>query len=357
MTLYIFLFILVSITAIIAPYNKKLAYIWLFVLCFLSMFRAESVGTDTSNYMDIAKSFEAYENLSRDGFTIGRAMEILYFAVVILINTYLLPNKLIILFFSFTTFVFLFLSIKKSQIPYNIGILIFLILFYLSSFNIARQICASCIVLYGYTFLFEDSKKRFLFFLYLVLSTMIHASSCIYIILYCIRWFNYYKVNSVLLIVLAILLFLFNAVSPVNFIEKIASIVDNISYTQTYDDRLMATQRTFFGVLFDLIKFSSLLFLFITVIKVRRLNKTDILFYLSILSVVFSASLNSDISRIFIPIQIFQVIYVGLCIKNRWLSTKDFAFIYYVFVNAFLTLWGVAQGSGEVIPYIMSFEF
>ena len=52
------------------------------------------------------------------------------------------------------------------------------------SFNINRQICAACILLYAYSFLCCDKVKTLCFFLFVSCAVLIHSFSIIFLLLY-----------------------------------------------------------------------------------------------------------------------------------------------------------------------------
>lgn len=355
MLIYILIFTGIILTTFYAPRNNKIACLWIVLLCFLSMFRAETVGTDTSTYMDIFHMFKSYEY--EDEFQLlGRGSEILISYLYFVIYNNSLSPRLIIAFMSVTTFVFLYLSLKRSKLPYSVGVLTFLILFFFSSLNISRQICACSITLYACTYLFENSRKKYLFFVFCLLASTIHSSSIICIVLYAIRYANFINVNKRTLVVIACMLFIANVVLPFNISEILISKFGTSMYAELYSDRAITSSRSFMGLMQDFLVFSSLIAVFIYN-KEKKPSKPELIFYLTILFTLLSSNAHSDVSRIFLPITIFQVLYMAYIYKIKPSFIKSPHFLLFVSINTFFTLWKISTGAFEVIPYVLDLQF
>ena len=355
MLTYIIIISSVILTTFLFPRNNKVAIFWILVLCFLSMFRAETVGTDTSTYMDIFHMFEAYEY--EDEFQLlGRGSEVLMSYLYFVIYNNSLSPRLIIAFMSVTTFVFLHLSLKRSKLPYSVGVLTFLILFFFSSLNISRQICACSITLYACTYLFENSWKKYLFFVFCLLASTIHSSSIICVVLYAIRFANFINVNKRTLVVIACMLFIANVVLPFNISEFMVARFGTSMYAELYSDRAITSSRSFMGLMQDFLVFSSLIAVFIYN-KEKKPSKPELIFYLTILFAIISSNAHSDVSRIFLPITIFQVLYMAYIYKIKPSFIKSPHFLLFVSINTFFTLWKISTGAFEVVPYKIAFDF
>lgn len=352
MFFYIFLFFCVIISSLRSTQNKEVGIFWFVVLCLFSMFRGETVGTDTAAYMDVSEMISAYQlDLSK---LLTRSMEVVTVYLYELVYNYSLPPRLIIVFFSLITFIFLYLSIKKLELSYNVGIVVFLILFYLTSFNIARQICACSIILYGFTFLFENTKQRYFYLVFVFLASLIHAASFFYIFLYVVRIFKDINIDRTLLTFFAIFLFLLNVISPLNMTEYLTSVFGDISFSEIYSDRAVTNSRTIIGIMQDFVKFFTLILIF----NYGELDSKDTLkylfFYLIIITTIFSGNADSDIARVFLPLEFYIILHITYLFKIDEYFIKSITFVFFVFVYTFLTLWGASTGSGEVIPYVFS---
>lgn len=356
MLIYIIIFSGVILTTIFSPKNKKIAIFWLLFICFLSVFRAESVGTDTKNYTNIQRMLVLYE-YDYEGVSFSKNIELISSSLYEIVYKNALSRRLPIVFFSLVTFLFLFISLKRSKFSYGIGLTVFLILFYLSSFNIARQICACSVVLYSYTFLFEESKKRYLFLVFVLLSSFIHVATIFFIILYFIRYIEKIPLNKRTLTLIATLLFLLNIVSPINLSEYLTMLLGNVSFAEIYSERAVTSSRSIMGILQDVVKFASLILIFNYGKNNKKITSLDFLFYFSIIASVFSANAHSDFARIFLPLEFFQILYLPYLYQQNRNFIKSPAFLFFVIVYSFFTLWGASIGSGEVVPYVLDLSF
>lgn len=351
MLFYILLFAIITLTFVIYPNGKNMGEFWLVILFILSAFRAECVGTDTISYLSPDKY-----TLYSESPMIGKGFEIIYLSVVQVISNNNLPARLLLVFMSFITMFFLHKTLKRYENAYFCGLVIYLFVFYLSSLNVARQLCACSIIMYGYTFLFEDDSKKYYFLLLVCVASLIHVSSLVYLLLYVTRFIPQNKISKVVLIIIAVIFFCFNVVSPFNVSELLVKVSSGyVSYSSLYADIAVTGQRSFMGIITDLLKFVALLWIFIDGAN-PRLSRTDIIFYGTIIAFIISNNAHSDISRIFLPILIYQVIYICELYKMRRIKCSNISFIYYLVVNLFFTLYGVSIGSGELVPYSMSFN-
>lgn len=355
MAFYILLFSFVILTSLCFPQNKKVGMLWLFVLCFLSMFRADSVGTDTFAYMDVGGMLYSYGFNSGDSL-FGKSSELITVALYLIMYYFSLPPRLAIIFFSLLTFLFLYLSLKKLKLSYGIGIVTFLVFFYLSSFNIARQICACSIVLYASTYLIENTK-RYLFFVFVALASFIHAASILGVSLFFVSFVKNLPFSRRQLTNIAIVLFLFNMISPFNVIEMLVSLFSEISFAQTYSDIAVTESRSLMGLIQDAAIFFVAILIFNYGDAEREMTFMDWLYYCTIIATIFSANMHSDVARAFLPIEFFKVLYIPYQYEReeRFLLSKSYWS--FMFVSLFFTLWGVSIGNGEVVPYILSVSF
>lgn len=356
MSFYIFLFTLIILTSLCFPQSKKLGVLWLIILCFLSMFRADSVGTDTFAYMDVEGMLYSYGIHSGDDSLFGKSSELITVALYLIMYYYSLSPRLAIIFFSLLTFLFLYLSLRKLKLSYTIGLLTFVVFFYLSSFNIARQICACSIVLYASTYLIENTK-RYLFFVFVVLASFIHAASIFGVALFFVSLIKNLTFSRKQLTSIAIVLFLFNMVSPFNVIEILVSSFSNISFAQTYSDIAVTESRSLMGLIQDASTFLVSVFIFNYGGASRKMTFMDWLYYCSIITIIFSANMHSDIARVFLPIEFVKVLYIPYLYNCEEGFLRSRSFGAYMFVNIFFTLWGISIGNGEVVPYLLSVSF
>lgn len=355
MLFYTALILLAIFCNIKYPKNKT-GLLWILILCYLSMFRAETVGTDTSNYMEYTDNIEKFILIFGQGFEIGRAIEFSYLLIIFFLYGFDLSPRFLIVIMSVITFLFLYLTLKKSKLSYSIAVLIFLLLFYFPSLNIARQICACSIILYAYTFLFEKGKRKFFYFFYIILATSFHASSILYLAGYLIHKIKTYKFNKKTLSIFAICLFFFNSLFPIPISEWAISFFGSLSYSELYADQTVSQARSLFGILYSFIQITPYIFIFNKCSK-NKLDKFDFIYYCSIISLIISSTANSDFARIFLPLQFFQIIYICHLYKSKRLKITGQPFLYFIMVNTLLTLYSLSTGAGELVPYIIDYNF
>lgn len=357
MEFYILLFALILITVLKFPRSTALGCFWMMVLCFLSMFRGKDVGTDTANYLDIYGGMESYLSLSFTG-SIGRNLELLFSMLVKSVAYCGLPSRVIVASMSSVTFLFLFLALRRFKASLSFGTLMFVLTYYLSSLNIARQICADSIVLYAFTFIIENiSKKNILKYVFWVLlATLIHASSIVFIGLVFLFFIKASFFSKRKLIAIALILFLINSVSPFNLSSIILKFLGtDSSYAAHYSERAVTFGRSIWGLLEDFTLLISLLWIFKKYVN-TKLNLSDLIFYFSIIITFLSSNLQADISRIFYPIIMFQILYLSKMIYERKMSVKSLPLLLFVFVKTFFCLLSVSEGVGGIVPYVISFN-
>ncbi|HBF67823.1 MAG TPA: hypothetical protein DDW20_00665 [Firmicutes bacterium] len=351
MIFYIFLFAIYICIALkkTTKHDIKVGIISLVCLCFFSAFRGETVGTDTVSYLDLAvKDIDVSEMLRRP--------EFIYYSLANFLLIKGLSMRYLILFFSVVTFAFLYLSAKRTNASITLVSFVFLLLFYFYSFNIARQIAAVSIILYGYTFINENSlRKRCNFFLLVSLATLFHASSMLAIIAY---FFRKVSLPSRMLFGIACVLFLVNIISPFNIMVLFENLFSDSFYASKYASEANIYERSGFGILVDVINIMIMLFVFLLQTKGRKTEFNDNLFLFSVLSTMLSTSLNSNVGRVVFIFSIFQVLYLSdFFEKKDVFPTVKLIFVCWIVFNAFFDLYNASNGYGDIVPYIIDFNF
>lgn len=165
------------------------------ILFFFSFYRGDYVGTDTVNYMDnidsVVNVFLGKGSMFEDN---GR-YEYLYYLLCVIIYSNNLPERYIIDLFSVITFLFLFLGGRRYKIQLSLLCFFYVITnMYVFSFNVARQFAAISIMFYGSSYLKEHDWRRFAFFLWLFVSSMIHTSILLCVPLYVCRNISFNRI-------------------------------------------------------------------------------------------------------------------------------------------------------------------
>lgn len=167
-----------------------------FLLFIISAFRAETVGTDTSNYL---RGFELIKNSNFTSLFDSVSWEKGY----VLLNkmvSFLIPQEQgIIVVSSFIILLGLFISIKKNSTNIISSILLYINLYYyFISFNMIRQSIALSLIVVSYTYIKERNFKMF-FFLVLLSSTF-HLIALVFIPIYFLYNIRLNSKNMILLL-------------------------------------------------------------------------------------------------------------------------------------------------------------
>lgn len=347
MFFYIALFLVYIVLTALYPKSTKLGTIMIAVLFFFSAFRGSMVGTDTSHYLEIERILN--ERTQGSGFFWFLEYVYLYVVRLIFENNY--SERWLILFLSIVTFLSLYGVAKRMKLLNPSLPLVFLVLFYCLSLNIARQMAGVSILLYGYTFLLDDKPRSgWKFLLFVILSSMIHSICIIAVISLLCRMTG---VNKRALIILVVIVFFINVFSPLGFVEIILSYFTIGNYSVSYADYSGVYQSNIVRVFTVGINIILLLLLFYNKSAISTTTEDNI-FLFSILGTVLTLNMHSDVARFELAFTIFQVVYISkLFQSNDKVRLIVWAFIIY---NAILSLYFTAQGSGGLIPYYLEFN-
>ncbi len=171
MTIYILLAFALALLSL--PRNHKWPfYISVILLVTIGGLRAETVGTDTSNYN---KLFEWYGDSLSGGF---HASEPGYALLQMLVVRAGLPYSTLVFVVQTLTMIVLALYVNKTVYKPQYALLCYLLLyFYFNSFNVARQYLAIPFLLFAFYYLEIGSLKKFLIFI--AAGTMFHFTALI----------------------------------------------------------------------------------------------------------------------------------------------------------------------------------
>ncbi len=153
------------------------AILAILILCLFSALRAETVGTDTHNYINWYKmaskySFPIYFSWVSEGREIGYSLLTYYVSKASSAN---IPLFLFITQLLSTIPTYLAISKSRDSISFNMAILTYLLIFYPLSFNIIRQAIAVSLLLLAYVQL--KNKHRFIAVLLAGVSITFHQSA------------------------------------------------------------------------------------------------------------------------------------------------------------------------------------
>ena len=353
MLIYTIVFILAILCATSKTIGDKGVYLYILFLFVIVAFRGSNVGTDTIHYLSIYNDF----NRSLDYDELIRRPEIIYVYLSYFLMNHGLSFRILIIFFSSISFIAINIAIKKARLSPRYAILIYVLLFYLLSFNISRQSAAISIVLLGYVELMQNRKKAMLKFLIcIMLATFLHAASILAILAIPLK---YVSVKKNILIYIGLVVFAINAIAPINVLDYLSQYFSDSIYAFKYGDVMNANDRTLIGLVTDGIPFMILLL----ILKKNSAEKTsyaDNLFFLGIITTLLSNNMDSDVGRISLVFSIFNVYYIANYMEEKAYSTgikSDWCLVVFIVFYTFFDLYNTAMGYGGLIPYYMDFKF
>jgi hypothetical protein len=355
---YVIFPIILSGIAFLSYKKKKGGLFFLFILLFFSMFRGDNVGNDTKNYLNdntiYLRSLNLEKSISVTDLSEGNLSEELELGTSFLnslVYNFGLPSRTIIFVYSILTLLFLYYTLKKLKVNIVLGLLLYVLLsHYYFSFTAARQMAAVSIFLYGLTFLFDNSKKKFLFFLYAILASSIHSSCLFFIWVYFLR---YVKISRSLMTIIMIVVCLFMVVSSINVMDYVYRLF-RIEYIQRYMGFFDESERSLLGRVIDLINFGILIVIFCL-----RNNKEsdlyDTIFFVAVLLMAIFGHSSVLVARITYYITVFVCVYVAKIIIERDLFQRsDFSFLfffYWFFCIYGMRTWADALTSGYYLMF------
>jgi hypothetical protein len=266
--LWYYAFPLVIVIIALLGYKKPGTGLFLmFILLFFSMFRGDHVGNDTYNYMDWGRIQYRGGNLdiSLVGFiaNIGNNIEFIDILINRLVYKLSLPPRLIIYIYSFITFLFFNAGMKRYSTNRSICLALYVLLcLYFFSLSAARQMAAVSVLFYAMSFLVTKSKGNSIrFFIWNLVAICIHASSLFFLPLLFLRYLRFPGRRFCIIIMLLFMLIF--VVLSVNILPIIQDYLNIDYFLSTIDEYGGGFGRSPMGKIFDLLKYSFILFVFI----------------------------------------------------------------------------------------------
>lgn len=301
--MWIYLFFLIVSGILGFRTDKKAGAFFYLLVLFFTVFRGETVGIDTKNYV------HGGYNEWASGM---RTHEIIYEWL----SSFVPPSgsNLLLVVFGCLTFSGIYIASKKFDASPARSLFFFILfLYYNLSLNIARQYAAIGILLIACTFLLEHGKQKYLFFLLVLFASGIHSSSILFAIAYGCRYMDFSKVNKHILLVVLILLFIvFNYVLKDYYLQLTHFIVLT-GDIEVYSKYFEQTEDYGLSLGGAIIAFGSL---FINICVFARLSDDSSekgkliasLFFISILFDIFFINLYGNLGRIRYCFNIINII-------------------------------------------------
>ena len=297
--------------------GRWMGFFLLFLLFFLTAFRGEYIGNDTKTYLDShyifihATHYANITNLEKFEMTdLGGQVELLsnLFYKIIFFNG--LNERFILVFFAFIAFYFFYRAINAFKVNLAYGLAIYVILGFMSySFNINRQMCAASVLLYAYSFLQYENKRKCLFFLFVIIASLIHSFSILFVFIYFVKFIPLLnKKWDVLLFLICLCL----PVVKVNIVNQISTLLD-IGHLSNYS---LAYGETGLVVNKVISSYIRILLLYYFYYKWKKLYVNDNCFFANfyLLTILFSALLTNydgSVGRIALDITVVECIFLS----------------------------------------------
>lgn len=359
MEVYIFLLIICLLASFLFRKSKLVGVIIILFLLFISAGRGEYVGIDTERYYNNVFS-SSYEGEIHK-------YEFLFIGFCDFIRDSGFNSRCCVYLLSFLTFFFLYLSGRRFHVNITVVCLFYLLfLFFTHSINIARQMAACSILLYAYSFLFEDVKtenerehkiKHIAYFvLFALLATSIHSGAFLGFLVIFVYFFQkkialFYKSLKYSPVVLFLVLFVYFALIQLLRVTLLSEFQDILTIVDMYEGYTTVERDiSLFGFLYNSIVLLFHSFVLVYLFK-KEDNKLATFFLVSLILRILLSAFNGAIFRLIFYFSIIDIIVYSKCFL--YLSSKRQMF----FLMALL-YWGVdyilvlVNNTYETVPYV-----
>lgn len=323
------------------------------LMLFFSMFRGDMVGTDTLSYMERTHMTATVFPTINAALDLGR-YELLYYAVCVFIDTHNLSPRLLIWFFSIITLLFIYLGCRRFKVNLALFLSIYVFLsIYLLSFNIARQCMAVSICFYGVSYLIETGKKKYYFFLWILIAALFHTSSVFTILLYP---FSLLKIKRNLFGTIVYLISIVGCLfSMTDLVFGNLQSLGLVHYAESYGygGSYKIQDSSIVGKLYNLFMLSFYYYAYITSSK---RNKTDIQDNLLLFAMIGTGLFASETSLAIFRLKIYFTIFLCLFLARFFNAVgKDSIKTIIWFILSSLWYFFLARASSGHAPYYMQF--
>lgn len=330
---YIIISLVVSILAISGYNNKKTGIYITLLLLFLSMFRGENVGHDTKGYMDTHEMYlraAAGVDIKQDNIGIeqfGTRTELIANVINELVYNKNLPPRLIIYFYSIITIVFLFYAFKRFRVNIALGMMFYVLLgLYFFSLTAARQMAAVSIVAFGISYIFDESKKKYLFFVMIITAALIHASALYFVWLYFIRYIKFKRMP--IIVVCAIICLIFTAL-PIDIMGTLYSL-GNMDYITRYRGTYDQAGKHIFKIIFGLFFLVYYYYWIIIRNKEAQTDKYDNIYLIALLLNAMFSSYSILIARVSFYLTVFLCVYLSKELYEKQFKYRSEMYVFTV---------------------------
>ncbi len=338
--------------------NSTTGKLLLFLLLFFSMFRGDNVGNDTKGYMDSSRI--EYKNSRISGGidyeyaldNIGQETEYGDALLNSFVYRFNLSGRVIIFVYSLLTFLFLYAALKRLKINVALALVFYVMnTHYFFSLSAARQMAAVSIFLYGLTFIFCDDKRKYLFLLFTVLAAMFHTSAIFFIWVFFLR---YIRCKRKLLIIISSFAVAVTVFLSFNILDIVYNVFD-LDYISSYMGKFDESERAIKGRIFDVLRFSFIVYALIARTKEKDADLYDLLYCIAIVLMALFTHSNILVARVTFYITPFMCLYwAKIIVENRCLKKTPFValMVMYLFLAEYeMGIWSSALRSGYYLMF------
>lgn len=329
-----------------------------FLMLAMSMFRGMNVGgDDTIAYYN--NSFDHEFSLES---TLSYDLEFLFVWWTNFIREHHLNPRWCLYSLSLIQFIFLYLSSKRFKVGLEKVLFFFLLLnYYYLSLEISRQLASNAILLYAYSFLIEEDKKKYWFFPLVILAASIHLTSILALPFFvCILYKppTFKRLGNLGFVIVAVV-FIFMQSYGAKFSEMLISRVDLLAFYQHLGEETEAASgSSLVGFIVQLIKIEFIYYVYIKIARSDHHLIANILFVSLVMTIVLSPIVG-NINRMVILAGIVQVIAYPLLLEQTYIPRKEKQ----LFLISVTVFWGavclrdLAAGNYFLAPYYMTLPF
>lgn len=343
--------------------SNKVSILFCLLMVLFAALRADSVGTDTIRYVD--RFVYTGEFDIDNAFNNHKRVELIWNGLYILIEYLGLDSRWILGVASLLTITNIYIASRRSSRNVSLSLFLFLVLYYLSSYNAMRQITAASFLLVGYTFLnFDNSelssrrffkktliiiKKNLLFFLWVSIACLIHFSSWMYFFVFLIPLI---RINKKLLIVAVFFSYIVGFFFNASFLSNYIIGFDHLDHLLSGAGE-GSINYTILG------QFTHFLFVVIysAIIYFSNDDKKTLwrfahIFVAGIILQNLLFEFSTYISRVSIGLMLIQILYIPNAILSMKKGKRISFYLFLVLLLSILFIRNVLSNSNGVYPYL-----
>lgn len=357
MGIYWVVFVLFLFGSLCLKPTKGVVLVLAIVLFVISAGRGESVGIDTVNY---------YQN----GFSSvysgdNHQYEIVFVGLCDLIRLYGLNPRCCLYLLSAVTIFFVCAASRRFKTN-TILVLFFFLLFnyFTHSLNVARQMAACSILLYAYSFLFNNNngsdngevhlgfKNLIPFVLFVLFAASFHVGAILGLLALFsfLMPFNKKKVEPILVATILVSCF---AIVQIGRGFLLSRTIGYLSAIAIYDEIGSATTETTLSGFGFVYRSLAYVFYSVALVYLKRdsNNKLFNFFLLSLVLKIILSAFYGSIFRLNLYFALIDIIVFSLCVVNNSKKRKTFFYltVLYFGIDYYLLIWG---NTYETVPYV-----